>query len=842
MVAHLGDFTDRVLNAGSILEAKNILYGSSFIQDNANEYFKRIISHFIKRKDLLIKKVENIDPNTGQIKYELLFDLDKDYKDVFNIIFLGMYCTKKIEEEINNIDNILPTVGKTVRGELFKIVNISSTDDELRTKIQQSNLLTQVQKSLILSKNDVEIKNYIIDYAKSLIVYETELLMQRNQLQDLLNNIKLISANVYSSSNVSRIENDLEKLKDAMIKIHFLRCKNEHNEIVSNYEKKIITIKFKDVSFDIPIDYLDGFTKGKIIVKDEDKDIYAAAMNTSKSIIEELGYNIYEIESFFYNVDPNDINYLLSALDNDINKFYKLPMSKILSAKTIKNLVDLGMNINYALQIRQLPGANFNEKKIMELYNYGIDIRRFTLEDFIHPKEIIRMYDAGIDIYRLLNVDYNSEQAYSRFNYTQNIEEFITRFINGENIYQSVINNKSMQCDFTFSYEEINKERISNYKSSNPEEFEKARIRLGIAEDDIYKYDFSIYEYIESSLVIKEELKESFEEIGKKLVLQLHHQNTDLLRKLLNAGYSIEKIMEITKNITLSEIYKAHEAGIDLNRFPFHIFNTKIRNLYNPKYTTTGSYSFRASEIISIMNEYDIYNLPYDKMCSIDDMAGINPRKFCIKNINKLLELTNNDYQKIKMLPEIFFYAEEDKLDEMYLKYNENIARTLFGTDNPKIVSILLYMNDTLKQIDKLDYEHIDLETDTQFGVLDYIVNINGLSQLNQAVNQSNYHNFISNFITLQSNNFSNEHLNKDKAELLRHLRNSSAHFRYKLLKNPDGTIDDKKILLYDEDDSANNTMEIVISIDDLMDIIKRVEKYILLKNNQLEPNGRIIT
>ena len=177
----------------------------------------------------------------------------------------------------------------------------------------------------------------------------------------------------------------------------------------------------------------------------------------------------------------------------------------------------------------------------------------------------------------------------------------------------------------------------------------------------------------------------------------------------------------------------------------------------------------------------------------------------------------------------------------MYLKYNENIARTLFGTDNPKIVSVLLYMNDTLRQIDKLDYEHIDLETDTQFGVYDYIVNISGLSQLNQAVNQSNYYNFISNFITLQPNNFSNENLNRDKAELLRHLRNSSAHFRYKLLKNPDGTIDDKKILLYDEDDSANNTMEIVISIDDLMDIIKRVEKYIQLKNNQIGPNSRRI-
>ena len=74
------------------------------------------------------------------------------------------------------------------------------------------------------------------------------------------------------------------------------------------------------------------------------------------------------------------------------------------------------------------------------------------------------------------------------------------------------------------------------------------------------------------------------------------------------------------------------------------------------------------------------------------------------------------------------------------------------------------------------------------------------------------------------------------KKNLLRKLRNSSAHFRFKPVKDKNGNIVPNKVYLYDKfEESDSNNFNIIIDIEELIRITRKVELGLEMANTKVD-------
>ena len=79
-MSKLYDIVEKVINTESMIEAEQILYGKDGIVINSSEYYKNIISNFIQKKEIIIKKEKGDNGKT-----HLVFDLN-NCNDLWNIL------------------------------------------------------------------------------------------------------------------------------------------------------------------------------------------------------------------------------------------------------------------------------------------------------------------------------------------------------------------------------------------------------------------------------------------------------------------------------------------------------------------------------------------------------------------------------------------------------------------------------------------------------------------------------------------------------------------------------------------------------------------------------------
>ena len=374
-MSNLYNVVERVINAETLEEAEDIFYGNDGIKFNRTEYYQNIISNFIKKREVVIKKENGM----------LYFDLN-NINDIWNIIFLAEYIKendenyKKYKQQLNKIE--------TEQAEKANIEN-----DKMKNYAKGSNKYIEhsIRKSKILKQDKLaRINDLKLIYYKTLEIFEfpvniVNLYKGTEDLETIINQLKVNNPNIE--------EKVFEDLKMAIYIIYKFRNTFEHGEeILPEAELKVEKQGF---NFNIPIKYLDGFNKGRIIVDEEDKIILQKTNQITQPILEYLGYDIKKVESFFYNVDPICLSYLLEKVNYDYNKLYELPHYAFEYPEGIKKLMDeYGISLNI---IKELPeGAFWHPESVKKLMDYKLSldiIKELPGGAFTYPENVKKLMD-----------------------------------------------------------------------------------------------------------------------------------------------------------------------------------------------------------------------------------------------------------------------------------------------------------------------------------------------------------------------------------------------------------------------------------------------------------------
>ena len=327
--------------------------------------------------------------------------------------------------------------------------------------------------------------------------------------------------------------------------------------------------------------------------------------------------------------------------------------------------------------------------------------------------------------------------------------------------------------------------------------------------------------------------------------------------KFLNAGIKISKFLSAFAFIDSESTLKLHNLGVDVNR----INSQAIENI-----ETTLKFLERGIDIYNLPKEafvkpeavyrlidegIDITKLYGKDLLWIDFISEYNytygnnlyrdeyfKESFCkTENVKYLLELVDNDYTKLNQFPIDFFTCDISLIGTMFEKYNLNIARSIFGLNNPKLIGTLVYCDSVFRNYKKEDYDYdlididpIEIVKSGAVNTYKYRNNIAGMDDnLDSYKKQFIYHD--NGDIRMVNGEFNL------KANILDKLRNASCHFRFKPVKDSEGNIVEDKIYLYDRDDNGIINFNMIIDIKDLVEIAREVELDLIRKNVRINYN-----
>lgn len=199
------------------------------------------------------------------------------------------------------------------------------------------------------------------------------------------------------------------------------------------------------------------------------------------------------------------------------------------------------------------------------------------------------------------------------------------------------------------------------------------------------------------------------------------------------------------------------------------------------------------------------------------------------KNIEYLLKLVNYEYKKLDEFPEEFYTCNFEILENMCKNYNYNLCKSIFGIENSKLISALIYGNSVFSQYQKEEHDDllIDIEpiTIVHAGFNTSLMYKNNIKQWNQET-------YLTRFISDENKQ------PRDNTEMKKYIldkfRNACVHFRFKPVLDNQGNIIEDKIYIYDKYDESNETnFDIILDIRDFVEITRQVEKGLLQKKDE---------
>ena len=999
-MSNIYNVVKQVLEADTMNEATSILYGINGIAINSREYYQTVISNFIRKKEMTIRKENN----------RLVFDLN-NYNDIWNIVFIAEYIKEndilfkqynELLKEINNIKDKLIDIKKK-----HKLAKTSEEHSNINREYQLlNNILIEKQKDLESIKN----------------------------INDTFYNIDWID--LENETDTIKQEKSIQILKQAITIIHKFRNSFAHGFI---NEENIIKIHNDQFNVEIPIEYLDGFVKGRIIAKEEDKIVVEKTNNIVLPLLEELNYDPKKIESFFYNVEPNQLSYILKLCNNDIKTLYQLPtwcfyernntyISYFLDRKNnfdnnvLKKLKYLkyvpypkdrkdyssvitlleylrkgkeelnedDIKIFNIIGKRQIIDANNVIIELKELKNRGLDFLKFrdchnffsshsNLNNLFEFLNIVGINEKSKEfIYNIINLTYyNVDELLKIYkNYNQQNSNLIFNMGHQENVDDSItllnffnINNlnektKVFQILLGLEYEDIGgitniipilnkilsknktiseidafvlKYFIDNNMNLDYDEIEKIILFFDEIKTKTSVYNFQI------ALVIKLKLKNPNlkldENLIEKLIFIQENDMTHILLETTNIEYESKIVQYLNKQCTFDNLindleknntsfqsrlvllenetdiiknYKQDIIDKNLLRFIDYVSNG-LNDYFNIKKDIKNNEQLRKVETIlarrlekcsqilklfqnenneinsnenKILENYVKFNLSIFNSIEIDNLGNIDEDKlnYILENIEKfdtyiennnkealkfffsnisrrftydllspesirtrkdyqtnnvetLLRIFDNDYNKLNELPYEFFVCNPSLLGEMLQQYNLNISKSIFGIDNPKIICLIVYMNSVFRKFnERIDIDLIDVEP-IQFIHSSFNDTIKYKNTIEEHTNNNVDQESFLNQFCVNDNSGEIRDIDEIKEYILNKLRNSSMHFRFKIVKDENDNIINDKIYLYDEYNDGRNNFNIIVDIKELFNVIRQIELSI---DSQIEKNNNV--
>ncbi len=495
-----------------------------------------------------------------------------------------------------------------------------------------------------------------------------------------------------------------------------------------------------------------------------------------------------------------------------------------------------------------------NTQNIIKLHNYfkdkNIDITYFKYYAFEYYNETIALYENGIDISKLKNdIQFkNYKTTIKLYNYFKDKNIDITEFpsaayeipeaaiklyeyFSPKNIniinfadsiyknYKSVIELYERGIDLTNSDENNNLSKLLLKSKGGENKFIENAITLsenGIDINDnsysegIFYNAYATIELLKSGVDIKKLPEYAFEDCysgeasNKALCLYKYFKdkNFDITTLPSAAFYRIENTI------------KLYEVGIDI---------TKLKEI---------SFEQPENTIRLYKSGIDVLSLP-EKLLTEDNA---NP-----ENIKYILNVVDNNYERLDEFPIDLYICDTVLLDEMLNKYNVNIAKSIFGTNNPKIIASLIYCNSVLSRYDEdsnisdsIDINTLRIICDGYRNTSKYDNNIT-----NTNINPNNY--FEQYYI--DSNNGNRREQPQIKAFIIRKIRNACIHFRFKPVYDKEGNMVEDMVYLYDKNNDFSPTnFNTIIKLKDLIEIVNKVETKIEQEEIRLNQQSAVRT
>lgn len=895
----LYDIVKRINNAASEEEAKNIFYGKEGIHVNNTEYIKNIISSFINKKEHIIKKEGN----------RLIFDLD-NYNEIWNIVFISEY----IKENDLLYKNYLLLV-EDIENVKAEILNIKKRHLSAKSPEEHAKINTE------MSLKSSELRNKVATL---------ESLKKVNE-----NFVRTDWVTLENSTYKTEQLKNIELFKQAINIIHKLRNSLEHT--ITDYKEEI-SISNSGFNIKIPVEYLNGFNAGRIISKEKDKIIVEKTNIITSPILESLGYSPLEVESYFYNMNPSFIDYLLKITNYDVKKLYKIPTFLIENEMFLPILIQKGITIdeiinttkeaNISTFLKLLTNPKFvkhsgytRESYVNKISDQIIKFSRYCIEKNLHFDEIpdyelvdniIKLCEMNIEPKVIQILTYKSLKN-PNSDYVQKEVEVVKELIHSgiditwNNFPQCWIDRKEVLLFYIkegyITKDEFNRSNFVSlanidaahkewlkYMKDNDVSISQISVQMIEYSDtsfellknganinmlnkfidysDFLNYEKSskIYSYL-NSRNIKFNVDFFAAHIINKSLFELNNfqsennltaeQIIDILGNLKNEEINYALFDELMYNNSQSynRIIKAIRI---FKKLDIDFTKVKIQELllHSASYYDLASklsekqVSLKIIEIlpenyedIAIGYPEDILNL----ITFIENRCGKITHKLPLKlveacmpvyegitvisyyseqsdrlnikyeNISILLDAVNNEYDRLEEFPIEFFQVDVNILKQMLVKYNSNINKSIFGVDNCKIISTLVYCNSVfsnyLKENNDADYININpqeiIDSCKQLSL--NLLNIDEKSYISQ---------FIYNY-ELQSQRTDEE----IKINLLNKLRNAFVHFRFKPVIDEQGNICSDKIIIYDTTNNFDdNNFLMVIDISYLIELTRKIE------------------
>ena len=171
--------------------------------------------------------------------------------------------------------------------------------------------------------------------------------------------------------------------------------------------------------------------------------------------------------------------------------------------------------------------------------------------------------------------------------------------------------------------------------------------------------------------------------------------------------------------------------------------------------------------------------------------------------------------------------------------HNYNLCKSIFGINNAKIISALIYGNFVFSQYQKENQDDVLIDIDST-SIIHAGFNTSIMYKNNINISEWNQETYLKRFLI--DGDFSDnidEIVLRDSNEIKKYIldkfRNACAHFRFKPVLDKNGNVVEGKIYIYDKYDESNETnFDFIIDIKDFVEITRQVEKGLLQKKNEL--------
>ena len=709
-MASLYNFVQEILSEPSMEAAKIKVFGLNGININDLGYYENIISSFVRKKDIILSKVNNT----------INYNLSEDIQDMWDILFISQYIYKCWNEEQD-----------LLKKELARLKSISNPTEEEKNKIKEIN------------SNIALINDYF------------QKLNKRSELAK----INIIGLNFQSTNN---LEAEILQLKKAILVFQKLRDSFEHrNEALSVNSNIEINNEKNFFSVTIPSEYIDGFNKGRIIVKEEDRDLIEQTNNIANPLLEELNFDPKKIESFFYNVESEQLDYLLSLCKNDMRILYQLPTWVFYKRNNsiLKYFLDNNdLTMHSLTQLKKVKYVAYDcdnkesKESIINILDYVKDGKNELSDDdyeilnLIGHQQIVNKDDIIKKISFLRENDIAILRMKDKFNFfgrhakIDNISEFLKKYNNSndaKNFIYQIIN----VCSYDIN--DLIKVYENYLKNHNSLIFNMSY------DNETIDYKLNIVDFLVAKEITDARIMNSLSQI-------IYDENTDLeyIKKFIdiiinkyNTFTYLDSIILTSwvkdyKNITYNQIEEII-AFFHQSKFNNNVFNFDIKLIMKLINSGISTQVLDNNMIEKINSTREISNVLLSDGDYIEEME-MNSYLHGKYSINELIEKIKNNgdtaHQRFLILTQNIDYINQykDIITNKNSAYNNDILRHI----KKYISNVNLTTDDEQTEVMNLIHTRIQ-----KINYLSTIYTVNGSINSDNQATIRNYTKYVLSFI-----------------------------------------------------------------------------------------------